>query len=219
MAINNNNIIVFDFETGSVDPHTTVPLSLSAMVYNPRNLEPISGATFDSLMRPKDDEWDKIEDAALKVNGLKRDELAKAPEREAVWNQFVGFVNRFRKNKSHTGAPIPAGQNIKGFDLIIIERLCQEHGPLKKGRQDLFNTRTQIDLLDISFLWFENQKIPENYRFDTLREHFGLSKEGAHSSKVDVEQTGEMIMRFIRLHRRMFDRVPGLKGAAAKVAA
>jgi DNA polymerase III epsilon subunit-like protein len=189
------------------------------MVYNARNLDPVPGATFDSLMRPKDDEWDKIEEGALKVNGIKIPDLQKAPDRDAVWGQFVTFVNRFRNNKTVWGAPIPAGQNIKNFDLIIIERLCKEHGQIdREGRANIFNRRHQIDLLDIMWLWYENQKEPARYNFDTLRDYFGLTKEGAHSSKVDVAQTGDLIMRFIRMHRKMFSRVPGLKGVAAAAA-
>ena len=217
--MNTADIIVFDFETGSVDPSTTIPLSLSAIAYSARSLEPVPGAVFDSLMRPKDNEWGLVQDGALKVNGLTREQLRDAPDREAVWAQFVSFVSRFSKGKGPTGAPIPAGQNIKGFDLVITDRLCREHGQVdKNGKPNLWNRRHQIDLLDIMFLWFENQKEPSNFKFDTLRDYFGMSKEGAHSSKVDVEQTGEMIMRFLRLHRRMFSRVPGLKGVATAVA-
>lgn len=220
LVINTADIIVFDLETGSVDPKTTIPLSLSAIVYNARNLDPIAGATFDSLMKPKEDEWDKIQDEALNINGITLDELRAAPDREAVWNQFVSFVKRFKKGNFHTGYPIAAGQNIKNFDLIIIDRLCQEFGPVdKEGKQNLFNRRFQLDLLDFAFAWFENQQEPKNFKLDTLREYFGLSKEGAHTSLVDVEQSGELITRFLRLHRRLFGMVPGLKGVHRQSAA
>ena len=218
--INNIDYIVFDFETGSADPHTTVPLSLAAMAFNARNLEPIAGATFDSLMRPNEDEWDKLQEAALKINGITREELREAPERKAVWESFVGFVNRFRKGKTHTLAPIPAGQFIKGFDLVIIDRLCQAYGPTdKEGRQNLFNRRNQVDLVDLTFAWYENSNVLPNFKLDTLREHFGMSKEGAHTALVDVQQSGELIMRFLKLHRTMYSRVPGLKGVAREKAA
>jgi len=186
------------------------------MVYNPRNLDPIPGATFNSLIRPLDSDWDLIQDEALKVNGLKREELAEAPERRAVWEAFVGFVNRFRKGKHPITAPIAAGANIRNFDLVIIDRLCKEYGPVdKEGRQGLFNPRDRLDVLDFAFSWFENQREPKKYNMDALRAHFGLSTEGAHSALVDVQQSGELITRFLKLHRKLFGRVPGLRGAAA----
>ena len=217
--MNFRDIIVFDFETGDKDPHTCVPVFLAARVYGARNLQPVPGGEFKSLMRPRDDEWKLLKKDAMDFNKITREQLEAAPDREQAWKSFVAFVNRFNKKPgSPFTAPIPAGMNINGFDLVIIQRLADEYGPVdKQGRQALFNQVFTIDLLPTLFLWYENQNCLPKFSMDTVREHFGLSGEGAHGANmVDVDQEGEMITRFLRLHRRMFERVPGLLGVAAE---
>lgn len=183
------------------------------MAFNARNLEAIPGATFNSLMRPKDDEWDKIEDQALAINGITHEKLKEAPERKAVWENFVSFVGRFKKGSHPIMRPIPAGINILNYDLVIIDRLCREYGQVDKdGKQAIFNPRDRLDLINFCFAWFENQAHPAKYNMDSLRAHFGLNTEGAHSALVDVQQTGLLIIKFLKLHRTLFHRVPGLKG-------
>lgn len=215
--MNYNTIVVFDFETGSVDPQNTIPLSLGAKAYNPRSLKPIPDGEFYSLMRPANDaEYASIQDEALKVNNLKIEEIREAPDREQVWKRFAAFVNSHNKKGTPWFAPIAAGHNIKGFDLIIHQRLCQQYGMVdKEGRQTLFNRRDQFDLLDPCFMWFENSKEPANFKLDTLREFFGMSKENAHNAIQDVRDTGDILMRFLQLHRSFTGRV-SFKNALSK---
>ena len=193
-----------DFETGSVDPHTTIPLQLAAKAYNARTLKPWPDGEFNSLMAPKAHEWDKIEDEALRINNIKKGDLEKAPAREHVWNEFVAFVTRFNKERKPVTAPIMAGHNIISFDAIIIDRLSKEFGPTdKEGRSTLFHRRDKLDLMHIAFLWFENSNLVDNYKLDTLRDVFMLSKAGAHDALVDVRQTGELLMQFLSSQRKV----------------
>ncbi len=204
--MNHNTIIVFDFETGSRNPHDCEVLQLAALAINPRSLEIIKGSGFKSLIKPLDK--NRVEAGALEKNRLDMKELEKAPQLEFVWKDFVKYVKRYNMGKNEWTAPIPAGINIKGFDLPIINRLCHEFGPLnKEGFPSLFAKRDQIDLLDIAFLWFENQKEPRNYGMDSLREYFGLPLEKAHSAEVDVRHEAELVIRFLRLHRNLWEKV------------
>lgn len=211
--MNTHDIIVIDFETGSAVPETTVPLSIAAKAFHPRSLRPIPDAEFSSLMRPKDEEFALIQAEALAVNGIKIDDLKVAPERAQVWSRFVSFVNAHNFRKTPWTAPIFAGHNILTFDLVIIDRLCKEHGQVDKdGRQNLYNRRDKLDLLPLSLLWFENAREPANYKLDTLRDYFGMSKEGAHTAIQDVRDSGDIIMRFLQLHRTIAGKVT-FKGA------
>lgn len=201
--MNSLDIIVFDLETGGLSPDRHEAVSVAAVAYNARTLEPYpaeSGGEFNSLMRPL--RPDRLEDEALRVNGLSRDELAAAPEQAVVWNQFVAWVGRYNRRGTASSAPIAAGKNIRNFDLHFVNRLCEAHCP-KKGKTVLFNTRTQLELEDLMFLWYENDNTLPNMKMDTLRDHFGLSREGAHSALVDARQTGMLLMRFLKLHRSL----------------
>jgi DNA polymerase III epsilon subunit-like protein len=207
---NNNNYIVFDFETGGIDPLYHEPIQIAAMAFDPRKLEPYPDGIFSSMMRPpgKVEDW-KIEKAALDINKKTIQEIEAAPAREEVWRQFCLFVNRFNKKNSIWTAPIACGQNIKNFDLIIAERLCLDYNILNSEKKPkLFNGRNSVDLVDITFLWFENEDKPINRKMDTLREFFNMPTEGAHDALVDVKQTAELIFRFIRLHRRLTKTIP-----------
>ena len=101
--MNYKDIIVFDFETGSRNPHKTQPVQIAAVAIHGRKLTIQPGGYFESLIRPElDDEKaiemgvDPIEDEALAVNGKTREELAKAPSAKTVWKktyQSIYFCN------------------------------------------------------------------------------------------------------------------------------
>jgi len=109
----NRDIIVFDFETGSRNPHKTQPTQIAALALDGRNLK-VKG-TFNSEIRPiLNDEkaikegFDPVEDEALKITGKTRAELAKAPHLKTVWKKFVSFVNKYNWKGTQYFAPIHA---------------------------------------------------------------------------------------------------------------
>ena len=97
--------------------------------------------TFNSEIKPilDDDKAiaagvDPIEDGALRVTGKTREGLAKAPALKSVWTKFCKFVDQYNWKGEPFFAPIPVGYNIIGFDMPIINRLCEEYGPWDKSR-------------------------------------------------------------------------------------
>jgi DNA polymerase III alpha subunit (gram-positive type) len=205
--VNNLDIIVFDFETGGLNANYHEAIQVAGKAYNARTLEPYSieeGGEFASLMKPLYP--DRLDDRALAVNHLTRDELSKAPDQKAVWTQFVSWVMRYNPKKQVKKAPIAAGKNIRNFDLKFVEALNKKHMP-KKEKTLLFSKRRELELEDYIFAWFENSSELENEKMDTLRVFFGMSTEGAHDAIVDVRQTGELLMKFLKLHRQLKKRV------------
>lgn len=213
--MNSNVIICFDFETGGLDTKTTEPIEIAAIAVNPRTLTPIPDGTFYSLCRPTD--FSILQDGALAVNGRTRSELQKAPEQEVVWRAFAGFIKRFNpKGNGFATAPIPAGKNIRLFDMPIFTRICSKYGFVdKNGEQNLFHRRKVYDLEDMIEFWFENSDELPNRKMDTLRGYFGLSKDGAHSAMVDTLQTADLITRFMRVHRYYASKIV-FRGACSK---
>lgn len=208
---------MFDFETTGLVPGEDEPVSLGGKAYNARTLEPypLPGGEFYSLMRPmKPERLDlpKVKEA-LAYNKITREELLgdpgrgvpPAPDQKAVWNRFVDWVATYNKGKTSYTAPIAAGKNIRKFDLKFVEVLNRLHCK-KKDKTVLFN-RKELDLEDQVFLWFEADGSLKNEKMDTLRDFFGMSQEGAHNALVDVRQEGELIFRFLKLHRELRARV------------
>lgn len=205
-GMNTNNIIVFDFETLGPNPQRCEPIQVAALAIDGRKLTPIEGGTFSSMMRPAGpvESWD-VDLKALEINKKTIAEIDAAPAMEAVWRQFVDFTARYHKG-GFKGAPIPAGQFIKGFDLHIATRLCERYNIAynkEEKRQTMFNHRNQIDLVDISFLWFENAAEPTDHSLKTMCEFLGVPTEGSHDAYVDVTRTWSIIEKFMRLHRKM----------------
>ena len=214
--MNYKDIIVFDFETGSRNPHKTQQVQIAAVAIHGRKLTIQPGGYFESLIRPElDDEKaiemgvDPIEDEALAVNGKTREELAKAPSAKTVWKKFANFVNKYNWKKTPYFAPIPAGYNIIGFDLPIVQRLCEQHGPVDKktGKQTLFNKIHKIDMLDTVWMWMENNPDIKSLSMDSMRDLLGMSKENAHDAMQDVKDTANLMIAFMKLHRRIAPKV------------
>ncbi len=215
--MNSVDFIVFDFETGGLNPEYNEAIQVAGKAYNYRTLEPYpveAGGEFYSLMKPL--HFDRLEDGALKVNKLTREQLEKAPDQKVVWNQFVAWVGRYNSRGNNWTAPIACGKNIRDFDLKFVDVLNRLHCP-KKEKTVLFH-RTKFDLEDPIFLWFENEPEPAKYNMDALREYFGMETEGAHDALVDVRQTGQLLMKFLKLHREFQKRrLVKFKGSLAKV--
>ena len=210
----NRDYIVFDFETGSRNPHKTQPTQIAALALDGRNLS-LKG-TFNSEIKPiLDDEealaagLDPIEDGALKVTNKTREALAEAPALKSVWTKFCKFVDQYNWKGEPFFAPIPVGYNIVGFDLPIINRLCKEHGPWDEKRegQKLFSKVYKVDLMDNMFMWTEGDPSIKSISMDTLRERMGLSKENAHDALQDVKDTANIFIKMLKTHRAVYQNI------------
>ena len=209
MAI--RDYIVFDFETGSRNPRKTQPTQIAALALDGRNFK-LKG-TFKSEIRPvMDDEkaiemgFDPLEDEALRITGKNREDLAKAPLPKTVWKKFCDFVNQYNWKGTQFFAPIPAGFNIIGFDMIIVDRLCKAYGPYDKERQQqkLFNKIYKVDMMDNMFMWTEGDPSIKSISMDSLRDRMGLSKENAHDALQDVKDTANIMIKFMKTHRAVY---------------
>jgi len=215
--MNYRDIIVFDFETGSRNPHNTQPTQIAAIALHGRKLTPQPGGVFNSEIRPIiDDEKaiaagvDPLEEEALQITGKTRAKLAKAPLPKNVWKKFGEFCAKYNfRNTSYT-APIAAGYNIIGFDLPIVQRMCESYGSTDaRGRQTIFNPIFKLDLMDMVFSWTENNKDFKSLSMDFLREYMGFpqeSKDNAHDALQDVKDTANILIKFLKFQRKISEK-------------
>lgn len=214
--INLNKICVFDFETDSINPETTNPVELAAVMIDPRKLEIIEGSEFNTDIRPdniKDPNYyqehrDTI-DFHSRVRGVNHEAILArwdaAPSLEQVWANFHSYTDKYHSNQSRKtkfSAPIPAGHNIINFDLPIVKRINERF-----KITNMFHARDRIDSLLLSFMWFENMVEPTAYNFDELRGFIGLSKAGAHTALQDVKDSAVFITKMFQLHRKIAPKV------------
>lgn len=218
--MNYRDFICYDFETTSANPYRTQPVQIAAVVIHGRKLEIKAGSEFQSLIKPIFDKeqcqklgLDPLEDGAVAVHGKTEEILQSAPSVESVWKNFTDYVNQFNFKGSNWSAPISVGYNIKGFDSIIVNRLCSQapykFGPIdnKRGEQDLFNRIHSIDMLDFMFALFENNKDVNSLSADNLvRGYMGYSRGKAHDAMDDVIMTAELFCRVMKMLRSTASR-------------
>ena len=220
--INYNKICVFDFETDGSDPSVCSPVQIAAVMIDPLQLEIIDGSEFNINFKPEvleDNEKYKYETDILdfhsRVRGCTQEDILKAwyeyPKQEHSWNMFVTYLDKYHtrtSKKSQFSAPIAAGYNIYRFDLPIIDRLSKKYGNLNKEQKtDLFFPRDVIDGMNLMFYWFEHNNDLKSYTLDTIRDYFGISKVGAHDALKDVRDTAQIIIRFLKLHRNLGQKI------------
>ncbi len=195
MSVQNNNYAVFDFETSSVDPHTTQPLSLGCVVVDPRSLDVIEGSTFYSLIKPTDPSTVQAE--ALRVNRLKMEDLMLALPVDEVWKDFATHVAKYNRSGHKFHKPVPVGYNIHNFDLPIARRLNQLYSV-----KQFFHPTHAIDLMNYFFLWTENNPNVSSLSLDSMRELVGMSTANAHNAIQDCIDCATLLKSFVQLTRR-----------------
>jgi len=220
--INYNKICVFDFETDGSDPSVCSPVQLAAIIIDPISLEVIDDSELNIHFKPEVLENTEnytyetdILDFHSKVKGCSKEEVLKSwykyPKQDHSWKIFVNYLEKYHtrsSKKSQFTAPIAAGYNINRFDLHIIDRLSRKYGNLnKEHRTNLFYPRDVVDGMNLMFYWFENNNDLKNYTLDNVRDYFGLSKDNAHDALQDVKDTAQIIVRFLKLHRNLGQKV------------
>lgn len=225
--MNKNKICVFDMETDGSDPSVCSPVQLAAVIIDPINLEIIKGSEFNINFMPEVLEQNSehvyttdILDFHSKVKGCSKDDILNSwkayPKQNQAWDMFVNYLDKYHSRsskKSQFSAPLAAGYNINRFDLVIVDRLSNKYKNLnKEGRTDLFYPRDVLDVINLVYYWFENNDDIKSLSLDNLRDYFGISKDGAHDAMKDVYDTASILIRFLKLHRNLSEKIK-FKGA------
>jgi DNA polymerase III epsilon subunit-like protein len=213
---------VFDFETDGSDPKQCSPVQIAAVIVDPIKLEIIPNSEFNINFKPEvlesNNEYQyttDILDFHSKVKGCSKDDVLKEwknyPKQQQSWKMFVNYLDKYHSRsskKSQFSAPIAAGYNIHRFDLKIIDRLSQKYGNTnKEDTSDIFYPRDVVDVMNLVFFWFENNADLKSYAMDSLREYFGIDKDGAHDAIKDVKDTADIMIRFMKLHRNLSSKI------------
>jgi DNA polymerase III epsilon subunit-like protein len=220
---NLQKICVFDMETDGANPEICSPVQIAGIIVDPNRLEIIKDSEFNISLKPVALE-DNAEyaygdsdvlDFHARVQGKPKDEILNSwknfQKQDVGWKSFVSYLEMYHtrsEKRSCFTAPIAAGFNINRFDLKIVERLSVKYKNLnKEGKTSLFYPRDVLDVMNLMFYWFEGNSELKNYTLDHIREYFGIDKTGAHDALKDVKDTANLLIRFLRLHRNMSDKV------------
>lgn len=220
---NMQKICVFDLETDGVNPDLCSPVQIAAVIIDPVRLEIVKDSEFNITIKPTvlEEKPDytysdsDVLDFHAKVRGSTKDKILESwqgyQKQEHGWNMFISYLEMYHirsTKKSCFSAPIAAGYNINRFDLKIIERLSTKYNNLnKEGKSSIFYPRDVIDIMNLVFYWFEGNNELKNYTLDNLRDYLGINKEGSHDALKDVHDTANILIRFLKLHRNLSDKI------------
>lgn len=222
-----NNICVFDFETDGSDPSVCSPVQLSAVIVDTNRLEIIKDSEFNVFLKPERLEKQTNPDLTVysdsdilewhaKIKNTTPENILSAwteyPEQKHSWKQFINYLDNYhsniKKNKSQFSAPIACGYNIVRFDMKIINRLSNKYGNINKENiTNIFHPRDQIDLMTVTWLWFESLPEIKSLALDNLRDYLGIDKTNAHDAIKDVKDCANMLIRFLKLHRKLTSKI------------
>jgi DNA polymerase III epsilon subunit-like protein len=222
------DIIVFDIESDGKNPTLCSIVELASVTINGRTLKIIPDSIFHIYMKPSGIERD---DYLNRVTGYTEQETtqdcinwhAKQLDIDAEqilenWKQnvdektgieqFINHVQKFNWGKKMWTSPLAAGQNIRNFDIPIIQRVCDKYDVKYP-----FWKRDVVDLMDLSFYWLSHVKdAPKSFSMDNLRDYFGLKGDGAHTAIQDIEDTAQLLIKFLKLHQTLAGKIK-FKGA------
>lgn len=203
---NSNYYISFDFETSSVNPHTTQILSIGACVVHPKKLQIIPGSEFYTMVKPEDPA--RVEAKALEINKLVMSELENAPPIDIAWKSFVKYIKSYNAGNNIFTAPIPMGYNIVNYDLVIVDRMARRFKNVDgDGIPNLFHFRDKMDLITDMYRWTESRAEIKSLSFDNIRKWLGMTSEGAHNSLGDAKDAAKLGIKIINLHRYLSPKV------------
>ena len=148
---------------------------------------------------PKDHVIDYIK--LKEITGIVKEEVEKATPIEIAYPKFVDWLLKYNAEGNVWSALIMVGQNADLYDKVIHERMLALYC---KGiaKDKVFRTRP-IDLMNITNLWFENTHDLPGYGLTALREFFGMPLDKQHRGLVDVQHTGWIVMKMLKLHREL----------------
>lgn len=207
--INDRYLIVYDYETTGINPHTCGITQIAAVVLHPRTLNVLDKFQRDNIKwRPND----TVEDKAFAITRKDKAYIEKSGvDPKQAWGDYVNFVQQYNKSKSSFNAPIPCGYNIINYDNILTARYCKDYGPwdAKKNQQSLISSYMSYDLLHKMFWLTEStsEEVMPDIKLPTISQLMGLDIEGAHDALVDTENCAKIITKFIRLDRYMFPKI------------
>jgi exonuclease I len=193
-----NNIICYDIETSGLDTKTAEPLSFAGVVVDINTLEIKEDGKFHTLIKPTD--WSKVDDKALAVNKLTKEEIEREGiEQAEFFKQLTHFLQRFQKNNSKWGALYSAGYNIVGYDNQIMNRLATQYEYTEpSGGTKLFHPIHNFDLLNIVRMPFFSNNELESFTLESVCNFMGLDHSNSHTALGDVEVTWTILRRFMK---------------------
>lgn len=191
-TLNNSNYYVGECIQGVINKLPAPILEIGAIALDPCSLEKIG--EFHVLCGKESDEtFDEFiarcSSEALKINGFisRLGELEAANPTSISLKSFGDWIKQIEEKYNYCKS-IPCGQNIK-FDIEMIKAACKRFGI------NYPINHHPLELISYSQLYFALPDTPTvaNYKLSTIAEALGIPIKNAHQALADVQMTAQCI--------------------------
>jgi len=175
------NYLIFDFETGGLDPKRHAPIQLAWILESSEQL--VASNSFDLLPAPDDD----FCLAALEVNNITLERLKKGIPLQQV-------IRTLKHTCLEYTPVIPVGYNVQ-FDIDFLNRACIRNG---ENMHSFLKIGKFLDVRQC-IIWLHHLgrfpafpgKTLDNYKLTSVCEYFGIEI-NAHDAMGDVIATRKL---------------------------
>ena len=185
-----NRILVFDTETGGLEPQKCGVCSVTLKVTGEDIIKTI-------LIKPEENV--RYDAKALEVNGFTLEELE---EKGIPAIDAIKEINKFiAENFGYGVKPMAVGHNVK-FDVDFLDALYERNTHQKFSKQ--INYHLMDTMMMAQMLHHAGIKKHSRFRLvDVYRELFGENFQNAHTSQADVLATERVYLKQIGILRGM----------------
>lgn len=188
------NYIVFDFETGGLDPNSHQITEVGMLVCNGVTLKTI--ATYQTYVKAYSSDL-RIDPVALQKSGVSMTDVMSGKEGKVVVREMIAFAKQHTP-RGFSAKPVLVGHNVMGFDRHFAEKLFTLHG------KDLYGTFSKelIDTLPLArLIWGDSKDDVTAMRLDIVCGKAGIKLTNAHSALNDVRANHKLFQYMTALMR------------------
>lgn len=174
------SLIVYDFETTGFDPQNDRPIELAAIRFALKNGHLLEKERLHLYFRVPDDI--ELPQEVSELTGLTRKQLEMEPMEEEEFGHIATFFST---------TPV-VGYNSNHFDNAFMRQLYERNSAE-------FFPQYEFDVLHMA-RDFTPQSL-ENFKLQTVTNHWGIKAERYHSAYCDTEVTAELLKQFIESYQ------------------
>jgi DNA polymerase III subunit epsilon len=182
-------LLFFDLETTGVNHRRNGIHQISGLI----DIDGIIKEEFDFRVRPNPQAV--IEDEALKIAGVTREQIDSYPSMREVYNQFIDVLARYvskfdRKDKFHL-----VGYNNRGFDDPFLRAWFEQNFDKYFGS---WFWADSLDCLVLASYALRNERRKlENFQLRTVAKHLGITVDETklHDARYDIGLTRDIFYK------------------------
>lgn len=131
----------------------------------------------------------EVQDKALEVSGITRDQIANGKESKEVIAEMIKFIKGFKKTPAKI---VLAGHNIDSFDIPHMVDFFEYH---KKDLSKIVSDKVTFDTMWWSrFKWTESS----NFKLGTCCNNVGITLVDGHRALNDTRANKELVKSYIK---------------------